>query len=121
VSSAPDTWVSVRPYFRVHAGRGAEFRELCQRFVDAVEPDPGCVRYSWTFDGDVAHCREDFVDAATVLAHFGDVGSLPDEMQRCADLVRFEVHGPADQLDALRPSLETVDAQFFTLGPGFRR
>ena len=116
-----DRAVSIAPYFKVHTGQLAAFRELCQRFVAKTEPEPGCLYYGFSFEGDEVHCREAYADAEGLLAHLGSVGELIAEAMELADMTRVEIHGPAEELAKLRAPLHDLAPQYFTLEFGFRR
>lgn len=116
-----DRCCTIVPYFRVHEGRLEDFRGLCERFVETTSNEPKCLYYGFSFDGDQAHCREGYEDAAGVLEHVKNVGALLEEALTIADLTRFEIHGPAEELAKLREPLAQLNAQYFTLEYGFRR
>lgn len=116
-----DTCCTVVPYFKVHDGKLADFRALCERFIARTEQESGVLYYGFSFDGHQVHCREGYENAAGVLAHLGNVGPLLEESLQIADLTRLEVHGPEDQLAQLRGPLEAFAPQYFTLEYGFRR
>jgi len=58
-----DTCCSVSPYFEIHAGKTAAFRAICEKYVEWSSREPGCLYYGFSFDGDLAHCREGFEHA----------------------------------------------------------
>jgi hypothetical protein len=89
--------------------------------VEATANESGVLYYGFCFRDDLVHCREGYIDAAGVLEHLENVGPLLEESLQMADLVRLEVHGPADELDELRGPLAELDPEFFTLEYGFRR
>lgn len=107
------------PYFEVHDMDA--FRALCEQFVELSQNEPNCLFYGFSFDGNNAHCREGYADAAGVLAHLENVGALLPQALEVADLVRLEVHGPAEEIDQLREPLAELNPQFFALEYGFRR
>lgn len=109
------------PYFRIAEGRVEQWRALVPEFVARAETEAGCVHYAFSFDGQDAHCREGYVDAAALLAHLENVADLLQQALTMSELVRLEVHGPADQIAALRGPMADRNAQFFTLERGFRR
>lgn len=109
------------PYFKVHPGKLAEFKALCARFVEQTRPEPGCLYYGFNFDGDLAHCREAYVDAEAVLAHVQNVGALLGEAAKISDMVRLEIHGPAKEIDKLRGPAAAMKPQFFLAECGFRK
>ena len=79
------------------------------------------MHYGFTFNGNKAHCREGYVDAAGVLAHLGNVDAPLKAALQVADLDLLEVHGPKDQVDILRESdLAGLGCQFYDFEWGFR-
>lgn len=116
-----DRCCSIVPYFKVSEGSLESFRDLCERFVRRTETEEGCLYYGFSFDGDVVHCREGYVDAQAALAHLDNVGDLLAESLKLAEVTRLEVHGPESELARLREPLGAFSPQFFTLEYGFRR
>lgn len=116
-----DTCCTLVPYFKVHAGKMGEFKALCEQFIAKTEPEPKCVHYAFSFDGDNVHCREGYADAAGVLAHLENVGAPLQEALKIADITRLEVHAPASEIEKLREPLKGLAPQFFTVEMGFRR
>jgi quinol monooxygenase YgiN len=116
-----DKCCSVAPYYRIHSGKISEFKALCERFVERTSHEPGCLYYGFSFDGNEAHCREAYADAAAFLAHQDNVGSLIQEALALAELIRLEIHGPEGELAKLRAPLAPFAPRFFTLEYGFRR
>jgi len=116
-----DTSCTINPYFRIRSGEEAKFRELADRCVAQTRSEAKCLYYGFSFDGDMAFCREGYADAQGLLDHLGNVGPILQEVFRIADLVRLEVHGPESELATLRAPLADLKPQFFTLESGFRR
>ena len=116
--SHPDTCCSIVPYFKIHPGKIDAFKALVERFVEKTQSEPKCLHYAFSFDGDVAHCREGYEGAAGLLAHLENVGPLLGEVLQISDITRLEVHGLADDLDAVREPLKGLNPQFFVLQPG---
>ncbi|MBX3607356.1 MAG: antibiotic biosynthesis monooxygenase [Piscinibacter sp.] len=116
-----DTCCTLVPYFKVAPGKLAEFKALCETFVARTRTEKGCVHYAFSFNGDEAHCREGYDDAAALLAHLDNVGPTLQEALKIAQVARLEVHGPAGELDKLRAPLAQLNPQWFTLEDGFRR
>jgi quinol monooxygenase YgiN len=115
-----DKCCSLAPYFKVHAGKLAEFKKLSEAFAEKAKSEPKCLYYGFCFDGDIAHCREGYADAAALLAHLENVGALLQQALKISDITRLEVHGPADELEKLRGPLAALKPQIFTLEYGFR-
>src|SRR5262249_4842216 len=93
-----DTAVSIVPYLKVHAGKMQEFKAICEKFVEKSKTEAGCLYYGFSFNGDLAFCREGYKNAEAALAHLENVGALLGEMQKMIDIARFEVHGPESEL-----------------------
>ena len=119
--AAQDKCCSIAPYFRVHDGKLGDFKKLCEQFVEKTDTEARCLYYGFSFDGDQAHCREGYADASGLLTHLENVGALLQEALTIADIERLEVHGPEEELAALREPLSGLNPQFFTLEFGFRR
>jgi len=116
-----DTCCTIVPYFKVHAGKIEAFRSLCERFVAKSSTEPRCLYYGFSFDGDEVHCREGYVDAEGAMHHLENVGALFNEALTLADVARLEIHGPAAELEKLRPTLDPFQPRYFTLEYGFRK
>ncbi|MBK8337350.1 MAG: hypothetical protein IPL03_12505 [Sterolibacteriaceae bacterium] len=117
----PDTCCTLVPYFKVHPGKLAAFKALCDQFVAKTANEPKCVHYAFSFDGDDVHCREGYDDAAGLLAHLDNVGAPLQEALKIADITRLEVHAPAAEIEKLREPLKGLSPQYFTVEMGFRR
>ena len=118
--SKPDRCCSLAPYFKVHEGKLSAFREGCESFIEKTRSEPDCLYYAFSFDGEIAHCREGYASADALLAHLENVGALLQEALKMADLVRLEVHAPEAELAKLKEPLADLNPQFFVLGAGFR-
>ena len=116
-----DNCCSIAPYFKIHDGRIEAFKELCEKFVEAASSEPKCLYYGFSFDGDVAYCREGYEGAEGVLMHVQNAGPLLGEALKISDLTRMEIHGPEKELAKLREPLADLNQTFFTLEYGFRR
>jgi len=116
-----DTCCTIVPYFQVHADQLDSFKELCPKLVAQTSNEPLCLYYGFSFDGDIAHCREGYTNAEGLLNHIEQIGPLLEEILKISDLTRIEIHGPADELAQLREPLAGLSPQFFTLECGFRR
>jgi hypothetical protein len=116
-----DKCCTLVPYFKVHAGSLETFKGMCEEFVKLTRNESKCVYYGFSFDGDLAHCREGYEDAEGLLAHLENVGALLGEALKISDLTRLEVHGPESELAKLRGPLAELNPQYFVLEYGFRR
>ncbi len=115
---AADTVCTLVPYFKIHAGQLAAFRAGVPAYIERTRTEKGCAHYAFSFDGDTAHCREGYDNAAALLAHLENVGALLGETLKIADIARLEVHGPAAEIELLRGPLAGFNPQFFVLEPG---
>jgi len=116
-----DKCCTIVPYFTLHEGKAGEFRAAADKCVEMASTEPGCLFYGFSYDGNQAHCREGYTDAQAALTHVGNIGPVLQEALKFSDLTRLEVHGPAEELAALRGPLAGLNPQFFTLEVGFRR
>jgi len=115
-----DTCVSIVPYFKSKPGHREAFKALTELFVAATKPEPGCLYYGFSFNEDMAHCREGYRNGAAALAHLQNVGALVEESGQHADIVQLEIHGLESEIAQMRDPLKDLPAKFFTLATGFR-
>ena len=116
-----DKCCTIVPYFKVQNGKLEAFKALSEQMVENTTKEPKCLYYGFSFDGDVAFCREGYEDAEGALAHLENVGPLLQEILKISDLTRLEVHAPAEELAKLREPMAGLKPQFFTLEYGFCR
>lgn len=116
-----DTCCTIVPYFKAHPGKLAEFKQLCEEFVEKTSQETDCLYYGFSFHGDTAHCREGYLNAEAALAHLDSIGDILERALQIADLIRLEIHGPEQELAKLREPLAALDPEFYTLEFGFRR
>ena len=116
-----DPCVSIHPYFRVPAEREQEVMERCQQFVDLTAQEPLCLYYGFSRAENMLHCREGYRGASGAMAHLENVGELLQQFLQLCELTKLEVHGPAEELEKLRPALSAFPVKFFELRMGFRR
>jgi hypothetical protein len=50
-----------------------------------------------------------------------NIGALLQEALTISDVVRLEIHGPAAELDKLRPAFDPLKPRYFALEYGFRK
>lgn len=105
--------VSLHPYFQVQEGKLEAFKETMKEFVTRTSQEESCLYYDFAVCGDVVACREAYVGAAGVLRHLENVGSCIEEVLTFSELIRLEVHGPAEELDKLRTPLADLNPEFF--------
>ena len=116
-----DTCCTLVPYFEIQGGQLDAFKALAQKLVAKTSTEPGCMHYAFSFSGNIAHCREGYVDAAALLAHCENVGELLGQALKISKIIRFEVHAPAAEIEKLRGPMASRNPQFFVLEEGIRR
>ena len=116
-----DSCCTIVPYFKIADGQLEAYKKLCEQFVEKTRQEPKCLYYGYSFNGNVAFCREGFEDAEGVLAHIENVAAIHQQVIKIAELTRLEIHGPEQELAQLREPLAKLNPQFFTLEYGFRR
>jgi quinol monooxygenase YgiN len=116
-----DTCCTLVPYFEVQDGQLGAFKALAQAFVAKTRTEQGCMHYAFSFSGNVAHCREGYVDAAALLMHLENVAELLGQALKIAKIVKLEVHAPRAEVDKLREPMASLNPQFFELEDGIRR
>ena len=111
-------FVSLHPYFKVHPGKLAKFKESLPAFAERTASEEKNLFYEFTINGDEVFCREGYADAAGILAHLENVGAMLAEAMKIADLTRIELHGPAEELEKLKGPLAHLNPTWFVLGSG---
>ena len=53
-----DTCCTIVPYFDVPENYMATFKAECVKFVEMARKETGCLFHGFSFDGNIAHCRE---------------------------------------------------------------
>lgn len=105
--------VSIHPYFKAKPGKLAEAKAMLPQFVAQAATEKLLLQYDFTINGDEIHCREAYVGAEGLLAHLENVGAVLGEFLKIVDLVRLEVHGPADELAKLKGPLAELKPTWF--------
>jgi len=111
-------FVSLHPYFKVHPGKLATFKESLPAFREKTASEEKNLFYEFTINGDEVFCREGYADAAGILAHLDNVGAMLAEAIKIADLTRIELHGPAEELEKLKEPLAHLKPTWFVLDVG---
>ena len=105
--------VSIHPYFKPHAGKFEAFKALLPAFVAKTATEEKCLHYDFTINGDEIFCREMYAGAEGALAHAQNVGDLLGEALKISNLIRFELHGPAAELEKLKGPLAGLNPSWF--------
>jgi hypothetical protein len=108
-------FVSLHPYFKMHPGKEAAAKRILPRFVDKTATETENLFYGFSINGDQISCREAYESANGLLAHLDNVSALLSEMLKSADLIRIEVHGPAEELEKLKAPLAHLNPEWFAL------
>jgi hypothetical protein len=77
--------------------------------------------YGFTVNGDEILCREAHGSAQGLLAHLENVAAPLSPLLKVADLIRVEVHGPADELEKLKRPMAHLNPVWFTLEASLSR
>jgi hypothetical protein len=113
--SALSNFVSLHPYFKVHPRKLDAVKAMFPRFVEKTATENKVLFYEFTANGDEIFCREAYENAEGLLAHLDNVGALLAELLTMGDLIRLEVHGPAEELEKLKGPLAHLNPAWFTL------
>jgi hypothetical protein len=113
--------VSIHPYFQVHPGKMDAALALLPKFIAKTATEPKCLYYEFTNNGDVVFCREAYVGAEGVLAHLANVGEVLGEMMQISDVIRLEIHGPAEELEKLKGPLAEHQPEWFVYEAGLKK
>ena len=113
--------VSLYPWFKIHAGKIAEFKAMLPRFIQQTSTESACLFYDFTFNGDVVHCREAYVGAAGALTHLQNVGALLGEALKISDIQQLEVHGSAENLAQMKDPMKDLPVAWFTFEAGLEK
>ena len=113
MSSLPNNFVSLHPYFKVHPGKLEAIKAALPAFIEKTGTEKKNLFYGFSINGDEVFCREGYVDAEGVLAHLDNVGALLAEALKISDLTRVELHGPAAELEKLKGPLAHLKPGWF--------
>jgi len=116
-----DNAISIHPYFKVKDGQMEACKSLLPQFCKKVASEEGCLYYNFTLKDDAVFCREAYQDAGGVQAHLENCGALLEKFFTIADLTRIEVHGPAEELEKLKPTLDDLNPEYFICECGIGR
>jgi quinol monooxygenase YgiN len=116
-----DTCCTLVPYFEVPEENIAAFKALGEKFMEKTRNEKGCVHYAFSFNGNIAHCREGYDNAEAILAHLDNVSQPLGEALKLAKIIRLEIHAPATEIEKLKAPLSALNPQFFILELGIRR
>jgi len=110
--------VSIHPYFKIKEGQMDAALGCLAKFNELVATEAGCLYYNFTFNGDQMFCREAYVDAAAVEAHLENCGAALGQFLETADVLRIELHGPAAELEKLKPTFADFNPDYYEYSCG---
>lgn len=113
--------VSIHPYFRPHEGKLDDFLALLPEFVERTSKEPACLFYDFSMSHELIHCREAYIGAEGVQAHLENVGDLLQRAAEIAELEQLEFHGPAAELEKLKPGLADLKPDYFEFQCGLEK
>ena len=102
--------IIIRPYFTVLDW--AKARPIMAEFIQRTSKETGMIYYGWDISGDKLYCREAYRDADAALVHLDNVGSSITDLlaEGVAKMDSISIHGPAAELEKLKPSTESFGA-----------
>jgi quinol monooxygenase YgiN len=116
-----DNAVSIHPYFKIQDGQMDACKSFLAQFNEKVRNEEKCLYYNFTFKGEELCCREAYQDADAVQAHLENCGALLGEFLKIAEVTRIEVHGPADELEKLKPAFADLNPDYYICECGIGR
>jgi quinol monooxygenase YgiN len=84
-----DACCTLAPYFEIQEGQLDAFKALALKLVATTRTEPGCMHHAFSFNGNVAHCRERYVDAAALIAFAKNVAEWIGQAMKITNIVRF--------------------------------
>ena len=108
-------FVSLHPYFKVPPDKLDSLKAILPEFAAKTRGETGTLFYEFSINGDEVFCREGYVSAEALLEHLENVNGMLWAAREMAELVRVEVHGPAEQLAKLKEPLADLNPTWFTL------
>lgn len=116
-----DNAVSIHPYFKIQQGQMEACKVLLGQFIEKVVNEKNCLHYNFTFNGDILFCREAYRNADALLEHAENCGGVFQELLNISTLTRVEIHGPAAELEKLKPAFAELNPDYFLLECGIGR
>lgn len=105
--------VSIHPYFKINPGRVDDFKAIINQFIERTQTENTCLYYDFSINGDMAFCREAYVDGDAVLFHLGNVGAQIEATGEFSEMIRLEIHGPAEELAKLKAPLAELPVEYY--------
>jgi hypothetical protein len=111
--SLPSNFVSIHPYFKAHPGKLSEIKAALPAFIERTATEEKNLFYGFTINGDEIFCREGYAGAEGALAHLDNIGAMLADVLKISDLIRLEIHGPAEELEKLKGPLAQFKPTWF--------
>jgi hypothetical protein len=105
--------VSIHPYFKIRPGNRDAALAVLQQFCERTRNELDVLYYDFTINGDTVFCREAYVGATGALAHLDNIGGVLQEFLTLVELQRLELHGPAEELEKIKPALAGMNVEWF--------
>mmetsp|Transcript_15913 Transcript_15913/g.23970 ORF Transcript_15913/g.23970 Transcript_15913/m.23970 type:complete len:127 (-) Transcript_15913:218-598(-) len=105
--------VEIRPYFNVQDGKLDDFKAIWDEAIPRINEEGGVCYYCFTYNGNMATCREAYDNADGLLAHINNTKEYMDRAKHISDIVRLEVMGPVAELDKLKEPLKDLPVEWF--------
>jgi hypothetical protein len=112
-----DESCTIMIYFKVLGGDLNNFKKLCGYWIEETNKEPDCLYCSFSVNGNIVNCRENYKNANAILAHLDNIGDLLFEALTITQISRLEIHGPENQLAKLQQPLANMNPQFFSSLP----
>ena len=88
-------------------------RPIMTEFVDMTEKEPGCLYSGWSKKGNELRWRETYQDGNALAKHYEDTSPLIEKLiDGPATPVRFEIHGPKEELEKTKDLPKTLTVGF---------
>ena len=111
---------TIHPTFTVHDWSKA--KPIMEEFIARTKNEPGCLYYGWVRDGNQLKCREGYQNGAAINAHLENVGScIRAILLRVWHRLVADIHGPAAELEIVKPGTEALGTKYFATDGGFSK
>merc|ERR1719409_891252 len=120
-TAAPDTHVTIVPYFTVPEGKMDEFKHGFNAFYEGTRAGTKeCLYYGFAICGNKVFCREGYKSADGVLAHLGDVKAQLDKAVAIVGEggLDLAVMGPPRELEKLKEAMGPLGTKFYDTDRG---
>lgn len=113
--------VSIHPYFKINPGHVDDFKAIISQFIERTQTEDACLYYDFSINGDMAFCREAYMDGDAVLFHLENVGAQIEATGEFSEMIRLEIHGPAEELAKLKAPLAELPVEYYEHVAGVQR